>query len=77
MRMTGNYRWNMCPKCHVKMQLDEDEPDLQIYKCPVCKGYYLSLHGELLKTIQTIADREGITINDLLDNALRKLERYK
>ena len=67
-------RWKMCPKCGVKMQVVEEEPELTIHMCPISKDWYMTFSGRLLKLLEEQSTLQGKTISELIHDAIRHKE---
>ncbi len=70
-------RWVMCSKCGVKLQTIQDEPDLTIHRCFICKGWYMTFYGKLLKRLKQVSSATGKDINQLIENAIKDYDRVK
>ena len=65
-------RWFMCPKCGVKMQVIQEEPELVIHMCPISKDWYMTFSGKLLKKLERISELRKMSIQDLIHESVRK-----
>jgi len=59
-------RWEMCPRCGVKMLLDVDEDEVEIYVCPCCKDGYMTLSGGLLEEVKKLSETQNKSIEELI-----------
>ena len=65
-------RWFMCPKCGVKTQIVQEEPELVIHMCPISKDWYMTFSGSLLQELNQIADAEKISLQDLVHKVIEQ-----
>lgn len=71
------YRWKMCPKCGIKMQLSIDGENVVIYMCPICKDGHMTISGELLKEVEKVAEATKRDVDEVLLSAVKDMEKYE
>lgn len=72
-------RWQMCSRCGVKLiqdisTLDVVNEEAEIRKCPICKRSTLTIRGKLLKEVEEVAEKREMTTEEVLQDAIKKLE---
>ena len=70
-------RWMMCLKCGVKLQAIQEEPELTIHKCPICKGWYMTFYGSLLRELEHVSSVTGKDIDQLIKEAIKNYDKIK